>query len=233
MLSAVDQLSPGFRFGRLVVAGDAPRVAGRRRLSLRCDCGSMVVAAPGDLRKKSGATRSCGCFRAEFGKSNALDLSGRVFGRLTILDRYGSNGRRGAIWRCSCECGREAVALTADLTAGRRISCGCAIIDKPGLLAPQRKALSAVGRHKRRAAKQEAGGAFTAAQIEALFVKQRGKCAWCRACLKAGYHRDHRTALANGGTNDIGNIELLCRSCNLRKSDKDEIQWAQEMGRLL
>ena len=37
----------------------------------------------------------------------------------------------------------------------------------------------------------------------------------------------------NIGTNDIGNIELLCGSCNQRKSAKDEITWANENGRLL
>ena len=51
--------------------------------------------------------------------------------------------------------------------------------------------------------------------------------------LNGVFHRDHRVALANGGTNDIGNIELLCGSCNQRKSAKDEIAWANENGRLL
>ena len=51
--------------------------------------------------------------------------------------------------------------------------------------------------------------------------------------LNGRFHRDHRTALARGGSNDIDNIELLCRSCNSRKRDKDSIQWANENGRLL
>lgn len=51
--------------------------------------------------------------------------------------------------------------------------------------------------------------------------------------LNGVFHRDHRTALVNGCTNDIGNIELLCGPCNQRKSAKDEIAWANENGRLL
>jgi 5-methylcytosine-specific restriction endonuclease McrA len=51
--------------------------------------------------------------------------------------------------------------------------------------------------------------------------------------LKAGFHVDHKIALANGGTNDRSNIELLCPPCNLRKHAKDPIVWARENGRLL
>ena len=84
-----------------------------------------------------------------------------------------------------------------------------------------------------RARSRAAGGSFTAAQIDALYLAQRGCCACCRSKLHRVFHRDHRTALANGGTNDIGNIELLCGLCNMRKNAKDEIAWANENGRLL
>ena len=30
-------------------------------------------------------------------------------------------------------------------------------------------------------------------------------------------HADHIVALADGGTHDISNIQILCRGCNLRK----------------
>lgn len=39
--------------------------------------------------------------------------------------------------------------------------------------------------------------------------------------------------LARGGGNGIGNIQLLCPPCNLRKGSKDPIKWAQKNGRLL
>lgn len=51
--------------------------------------------------------------------------------------------------------------------------------------------------------------------------------------LNGVFHRDHRRALADGGTNNIGNIELLCGTCNLRKHAKDPIAWARENGRLI
>jgi 5-methylcytosine-specific restriction endonuclease McrA len=61
---------------------------------------------------------------------------------------------------------------------------------------------------------------------------QRGRCAFCPAKLRS-WHVDHRVALSKGGDNSKRNLQLLCRPCNLRKFNKDEIAFAQETGRLL
>lgn len=57
----------------------------------------------------------------------AIDLTGRTFGRLTVLARAGSTDRapRRPLWRCRCRCGVELVVLAASLLAGRTRSCGC------------------------------------------------------------------------------------------------------------
>lgn len=87
----------------------------------------------------------------------------------------------------------------------------------------------------RRARKERSSGRYTAKQIRGLYARQKGLCAhsWCKARLKKGYHIDHRVPLANGGSNDIRNIQLLCVPCNLKKSAKDPIRFAQENGLLL
>jgi hypothetical protein len=57
------------------------------------------------------------------------DLTGRVFGRLTVLgrgaDRPTPNGLREIRWRCLCVCGGTTEAIKANLTHGRTQSCGC------------------------------------------------------------------------------------------------------------
>ena len=141
----------GLRFGVLAVLGDAARGAdGRHRVRCRCDCGAEVVVAPSDLRKSRGATVSCGCFRATFGRSNAADLSGRVFGRLTA-GAPASSDRRGVVWSCPCACGAATTALASDLIGGRKVSCGCAVVDKPGLTPAGLNARRVAGGHRRRA----------------------------------------------------------------------------------
>lgn len=51
------------------------------------------------------------------------DLTGQVFGRLTVIERAGSNSIGNAQWKCRCRCGKECVKKGVSL--GRTRSCGC------------------------------------------------------------------------------------------------------------
>jgi 5-methylcytosine-specific restriction endonuclease McrA len=66
-----------------------------------------------------------------------------------------------------------------------------------------------------------------------LLSLQKNKCANCNKDLIDSYHIDHITPLSLGGEHDDKNLELLCPKCNLRKSNKDPVAWANENGRLL
>lgn len=69
-----------------------------------------------------------------------------------------------------------------------------------------------------KAARKGARGSHTRADIDALWIRQDGKCAACSACMENnGCHVDHIIPIARGGTHFIGNIQLLCAQCNLRK----------------
>jgi 5-methylcytosine-specific restriction endonuclease McrA len=56
--------------------------------------------------------------------------------------------------------------------------------------------------------------------ILALYRAQRGLCAVCGRGLGAVYHADHRCAISRGGRHELGNLQLCCPRCNLRKSNK-------------
>lgn len=79
-------------------------------------------------------------------------------------------------------------------------------------------------RHKRRARKKGNGGSFTAEQLMELRKKSEGICIGFKRELHfVGVDKleiDHEIALANGGSNNIENIQLLCKSCNCRKGVK-------------
>jgi len=62
---------------------------------------------------------------------------------------------------------------------------------------------------------------------------QRWKCAVCAVGIKDNYHLDHITPLARGGKHEPRNLQLLCPTCNVRKSAKDPIAYMRELGRLL
>jgi len=56
----------------------------------------------------------------------ANDLIGKVFGRLTVIERLQNSQYGQARWRCLCQCGKEAITTTSTLNSGGKISCGCA-----------------------------------------------------------------------------------------------------------
>jgi len=57
------------------------------------------------------------------------DLSGRRFGRLTVVGFAGVRDRgprkKQTLWRCKCSCGQTTVVTTARLNYGWTTSCGC------------------------------------------------------------------------------------------------------------
>lgn len=56
--------------------------------------------------------------------STVIDLSGRVFGRLTVVSQAPSlHGH--AKWFCKCECGTTKTILSYCLIGGYTKSCGC------------------------------------------------------------------------------------------------------------
>jgi hypothetical protein len=81
--------------------------------------------------------------------------------------------------------------------------------------------------------------------VDAIVSRDRGHCARCGVSitgeLRAPRHIDHIVALANGGTNDLSNLQLLCDACNLNKGTRvvdvpssvpEYLQMArQELGR--
>lgn len=85
----------------------------------------------------------------------------------------------------------------------------------------------------RRARKRNTEGSHTAADIQQLLVLQKSKCAVCHTSIKNSYHVDHVIPLALGGTNDKGNLQLLCPHCNLSKSAQHPVEFMQSRGMLL
>ena len=54
-----------------------------------------------------------------------IDMTGRVIGRLLVIEECGRDARGKALWRCRCECGNEVIVLGDNLRRERTTSCGC------------------------------------------------------------------------------------------------------------
>lgn len=120
-------------FGRLTVLsrGDdyiSPTGNALPMWNCLCDCGNKVSVLGGSLKR--GSSLSCGCLAKELTSSRSLeDLSGKVFGKLTVLsramDRVAKSGTHSVMWLCRCECGKTTVVSASALKDGRQTSCGC------------------------------------------------------------------------------------------------------------
>ena len=55
---------------------------------------------------------------------NYIDLTGKRFGRLVVVERVGSV-RGKMFWKCKCDCGGVSVVSTTHLKSGNTKSCGC------------------------------------------------------------------------------------------------------------
>ena len=114
----------GQRFGLLTVIARNDKKQ-RVYFDCLCDCGNHKIVEAVNLR--AGRVKSCGCLRK---KSRAKDLSGRVFGKLTVISRAKNrqkspHGPNTVTWRCLCACGQEAIVTAGCLMAGSTKSCGC------------------------------------------------------------------------------------------------------------
>lgn len=121
----------GRRFGKLTVVSRNPQLEDRYYTwNCQCDCGGQIIVNTKRLTR--GTVTNCGCVpktKHQHGPIPA-DLTGEVFGSLTVLERAENKGQRTA-WLCKCECGNEVVVTTHNLRRGQTKSCGCKAHNAP------------------------------------------------------------------------------------------------------
>ena len=111
----------GQRFGKLTVIEMTNERRNRQIVwKCQCDCGNITYVTGGSLR--SGHTSSCGCTHYQ---KKAEDLSGKKFGKLTVLHRNYTKEciDRKVFWDCQCECGNLRIVSGTNLRTGKVTSC--------------------------------------------------------------------------------------------------------------
>lgn len=53
-----------------------------------------------------------------------IDMTGKRFGQLVVIEQAGNSSAGAAIWRCQCDCGKETKTNGGDLRFGKSTSCG-------------------------------------------------------------------------------------------------------------
>lgn len=114
----------GKRFNKLTVIGRVESRYDKAHWLCRCDCGNETVVSTSGLR--SGHTQSCGCYQDETASNtHFVDLSGKDFGKLHVIERVENSATGIVRYKCKCECGNETIVMSGHLTSGAIQSCGC------------------------------------------------------------------------------------------------------------
>ena len=171
--------------------------------------------------------------------SGLMDLTGRSFGRLTVIGRAGSTQYGQATWLCRCECGNESTVGGSNLRSGRTVSCGCyhrESISKPNGVAAFNELLKNYRSRARRAGRE-----FSLTEKEFRELTQRD-CYYCGAapntiCVRVKstgsyvYNGLDRIDAAKGYTLD--NVVPCCSMCNRAKDDhtrEEFLSWARRLA---
>lgn len=85
----------------------------------------------------------------------------------------------------------------------------------------------------RRKSISDAGGKFTAEDVRRIMRMQGSRCIYCKVDCSKTYHVDHIIPVSKGGSSWPENLQILCPRCNLSKSAKCPIAFAQERGMLI
>lgn len=118
----------GQKFNRLTVIEKTEKRTKDRNVIWKClcDCGKECFVDSSNLI--SNNTKSCGCLNTEtrilLGKNNKKDLTGQIFGKLTVLEDSGKRYDNNILWKCQCECGNQPLIKGTSLLHGVK-SCGC------------------------------------------------------------------------------------------------------------
>lgn len=88
----------------------------------RCKCGKEAKLLYSTL--KAGKSYSCGCMRGILSAPyTTLDLLGKRFGKLTVIEKTDKRSKGSVIWKCRCDCGEICETLSNFLTHGSVKSC--------------------------------------------------------------------------------------------------------------
>lgn len=190
------KIQPGYRIGQLtVITSTNQRKNGYNIWCCQCNCGNEILLDTRALQR--GTKTDCGCTKKV--RSAQKDLTGQRFGRLVCEEPTNQRGKSGGtVWKCRCDCGKECLAISTQLTQGYKKSCGC-------LSHPPLKAY--VGRR------------FGKLQVISYEGKEKGMHRWRCLCDCGNETVVGQTLLQSGKTQSCGCLQKIVYKDNLQLVD--------------
>jgi len=110
----------GQKFNNLLVVSFCDVKNGHSRWNCICDCNNFKIVSGAHL--KDGRIKACGCL-----SHKPENLTGRVFGMLTVIEYNGIINKNKNSWKCQCSCENKTIKIVQanHLKSGETKSCGC------------------------------------------------------------------------------------------------------------
>lgn len=244
----------GATFGRWTVierAGSDKH--GKATWLCRCSCELNIEKVVSGSTLLMGESQSCGCHKRDVAASlHVKDLTGQVFGRLTVLERVGSDKRGKALWRCLCSCNlnAEKVVIGTRLINGVTQSCGCLqreVTSRRATIHGQSKTTAYHRKRSRERTRLRKNTFFPDRVNRKILINRDGHiCAMCGVDttgqpfrLPDGHRNPlyathgHIVPVARGGRDHLANGRVECWGCNRSKRDNlDEELFAEDLQRV-
>jgi len=243
------------RFGMLTVIKRLPnQLEGKHNTSriiwlCRCDCGIEIKVKHRNLNcYKKTRIMSCGCYYKSRPKYNFVDLTGKKFGELTILELCPEKTKySGALWLCKCSCGKLKKLNSNSLTSGNNTTCGCKENHSQNNHIRSTGFKEISGAHiysiKRGASSRGLEFSLSAEFLWNLFLKQDKKCTLTgetiKFCKKWGnkYSKETTASLdrinsSKGYINE--NVQWVHKIINIMKqdlTDEEFIEWCNKVSK--
>lgn len=157
-----------------------------------------------------------------------INLVGQKRGKLTVLEKILTPGKRGARWKCKCDCGNFCIVQGGHFRAGNRVSCGCKSQEKIYHTGIGRL----ISLYKTKARNKNRNFNLTREHFERLVSSN---CYYCKKkpeniLLRDGskkiqiiYNGIDRVDSEQGYTEE--NCVSCCKICNRFKSDMNMVDW--------
>lgn len=170
--------------------------------------------------------------------SRLIDLTGQVFGKLTVLKRgpNTSKGRNRVQWHCKCDCGNNTLVLRTNLKSGNVKSCGCLNKLKNG----EANFNVLYSNYKRNAKNRGYSFNLTKAQFKKITKQNCFYCGIEPKMEKINNKRNNGKYLYNGVDRvdnkkgySVDNCVAACKECNLgkgKKHIKEFLNWIKRVS---
>ena len=210
----------------------------------RCECGTEKLVNKSNII--DGRSKSCGCLAKQLTSKRKLnDLTGRIFGKWTVLNRAANSKSNMTKYLCRCQCDKEREIFAKHLNSGDSTSCGNCTV-KTGDKHPQWNGCGDISgdwwsSHISAASRQRRNSNITPVKITKefawnLFLKQERKCALSGLTLIIS--NDHKLNTASIDRIDSAkgyveeNVQWVHKHINIMKN-RFEQQYFIEMCKLV